>query len=100
VRLDLGGSEAGATVAVTDEGPGIAPDELPRIFERYYRVERTSGKEGLGLFISRLLVEANGGTLRVDSKRGKGSTFRVMLPVTLPARPGTGVPAGFLAHPG
>jgi signal transduction histidine kinase len=102
VRLDLGGSEAGATVAVTDEGPGIAPDELPRISERYYRGERTSGKEGLGLglFISRLLVEAHGGTLRVDSERGKGSTFRVMLPVTLPARPGTGAPAGFLAHPG
>lgn len=71
---------------VRDSGPGIPPDELPRIFERFYRVEksraRTDGGRGagLGLAIVRELVEAHGGTISVASPPGEGATFTVRLP--------------------
>ncbi|TAK29540.1 MAG: response regulator [Chloroflexota bacterium] len=64
--------------AVVDEGAGISPQELPRLFERYYRVQADRpGKEGLGLglYITRGLVEAHGGHIWVESEVGKGSTF-------------------------
>lgn len=69
-------------ISVTDDGPGIAPDEQERIFERFYRV-RASGSagSGLGLAIAQGLVELHGGRLRVASSPGRGSTFRVTLPV-------------------
>ena len=71
-------------VAVRDTGPGIAEDDLPLIFERLHRVDpsrtRATGGAGLGLTIARRLVEAQGGTIRVDSEIGKGATFTVELP--------------------
>jgi len=71
-------------VAVEDEGPGIAPDELEKIFRRFYRVEaegtsRPSGV-GLGLAIARRAAEAQGGRIEVDSEVGRGSVFRIVLP--------------------
>ena len=71
--------------AVSDQGPGIAPEELPHLFERYYRTE--AGRErreslGLGLYITRKLVEAHGGRIWAESEPGKGSTFDFSLPVT------------------
>jgi signal transduction histidine kinase len=69
-------------IAVTDEGPGIATDDLDRIFHRYYRGVRHEGEGlGLGLFIVRKLVEAHGGELAVESAVGEGSTFRFTLPL-------------------
>jgi signal transduction histidine kinase len=69
-------------VSVADRGPGIAPDDLPRIFERYYRGQRHEGEGlGLGLFIVRKLVEAHGGRIWADSRPGQGSTFTFTLPV-------------------
>ncbi len=69
-------------VSVADSGPGIAPDDLPRIFERYYRGQRHEGEGlGLGLFIVRKLVEAHGGRIWADSRPGEGAVFTFTLPV-------------------
>ena len=69
-------------VSVADRGPGIPPAELPRVFERFFQHDhgRPSGT-GLGLWISRGLIEAHGGELRVDSVVDEGSTFSFSLPL-------------------
>lgn len=71
-------------VSVEDSGPGIAPHHLPRIFERFYRVDagraRDVGGTGLGLSIAKHLAQQSGGDLGVDSRPGQGSTFFVRLP--------------------
>ncbi|MBX6763827.1 MAG: PAS domain-containing sensor histidine kinase [Rubrobacteraceae bacterium] len=68
----------GGRIAVEDEGEGISPEELPRIFERFYKGPG-SGGFGLGLSICRDLVEGMGGTVRVSSREGEGSTFEIEL---------------------
>jgi signal transduction histidine kinase len=66
---------------VTDAGPGIPTSERDRIFDRFYRVNKNGASgAGLGLAIARWAVEAHGGTIRVDSKQGAGSTFLISLP--------------------
>ncbi len=74
----------GVRIAIRDTGPGIEPRHLPRIFERFYRVDsgrsRDLGGTGLGLAIVKHLTEAMGGTVGVDSAIGHGSTFSVLLP--------------------
>jgi signal transduction histidine kinase len=78
-------------VALSDTGDGIPPDEVPRIFDRFYRVEksrsRAHGGVGLGLSIARTLTELQGGRITVESTPGQGSTFVVWLPASeaLPA---------------
>jgi PAS domain S-box-containing protein len=69
-------------IAVTDQGIGIAPDDQPLIFDRFYRVEQMRKAEGtgLGLYITKRLVEAHGGRIWVESEAGKGSTFSFTLP--------------------
>ncbi|HEY1695772.1 MAG TPA: ATP-binding protein [Polyangiaceae bacterium] len=71
-------------LAVRDDGPGIPPEHLPRVFERFYRVDagrsRDVGGTGLGLSIVRHMVEAMRGDVRVESEVGRGSTFVVTLP--------------------
>jgi signal transduction histidine kinase len=73
------------TVAVTDTGPGIPPENLPRLFDRFYRVDRSrtrsTGGSGLGLAIVKQLVEAQGGRVWATSQAGKGSTFLFRLPI-------------------
>jgi two-component system, OmpR family, phosphate regulon sensor histidine kinase PhoR len=89
VRLDA--TESRAVLQVADTGEGIPAGELPRIFERFYRVDkartRETGGTGLGLAIVRHVAESHGGTVRVDSELGRGSTFTVTLPVTGPPAP-------------
>jgi heavy metal sensor kinase len=73
-----------ACVQVIDAGVGIASEHLPRLFERFYRVDtsrnRAHGGAGLGLSIVKAIVEAHGGTVTVESKLGAGSTFTLRLP--------------------
>jgi signal transduction histidine kinase len=79
-----------AEMLVSDTGPGIAPDELPHLFERFYRTEASmraaTPGTGLGLTIARSLVEAHGGSVAVESELGAGTTFVVSLPLASAAR--------------
>ncbi|HEU4885332.1 MAG TPA: HAMP domain-containing sensor histidine kinase, partial [Longimicrobium sp.] len=70
-------------VQVADTGIGIAPADLPRVFDRFYRADaaRVTGGTGLGLAIARMIAERHRGTLTVESKPGAGSVFTVRLPV-------------------
>ena len=102
-------------IAVADRGVGISPEDLPRIFDRFHQGERAITREtegaGLGLYITKRLVEAMGGTIEVSSAPGRGSTFTVTLPApggpespaggpAGSARPGTGGPASARSVPG
>ena len=73
-----------AIVEISDEGIGISEEELPRVFERFYRVDRdrsrNSGGTGLGLAIVKHLVEAHHGKIEVESSVGKGTTMRLIFP--------------------
>jgi len=72
-------------VAVTDTGQGIPAEDLPNIFERFYRVDksraRATGGTGLGLTIAKRLIEAHGGKIEAQSEAGKGSRFSFTIPV-------------------
>jgi two-component system, OmpR family, sensor histidine kinase BaeS len=74
-----------AVLEVSDTGTGIAPEDLPHVFDRFWRADksrsRSTGGSGLGLAITRHLVEAHGGTVSVASEAGHGSTFRISLPL-------------------
>lgn len=88
VRVEVASSDGASTVRVIDRGIGVLPDHLPLLFERFYRAGATgAGGLGLGLYITRMLVEAHGGRIAADSKPGAGSTFTVTLPLAPP--PGT-----------
>jgi signal transduction histidine kinase len=84
VRLSARPVPRGAELAVSDQGPGIPPEDLPRVFERFYRVEkgrsREAGGTGLGLAIVKHVAEAHGGRAWVDSRPGKGAVFRIFVP--------------------
>ncbi len=84
VNLNAKATAAQVVIEVSDTGMGIPRDELPRIFERFYRVEkgrsRAKGGTGLGLAIVRHLVQALGGSISVESRVNSGSLFRVELP--------------------
>ena len=69
-------------VIIADTGIGIATDQLPRIFDRFYRVEtsRTTHGAGLGLAIAQDIAHAHGSTITVQSMSGIGTTFRIRLP--------------------
>jgi signal transduction histidine kinase len=78
------GKPGEVALVVTDTGPGIPADSLPRLFERFYRLPDSEGFSegtGLGLSIARKIVEEHGGRLEVESEVGKGTTFRCCLPI-------------------
>lgn len=77
VRLRVDRNAAGPVIAVVDSGPGIDEDRLPRLFERF---QRSDSGSGLGLAIARRVVERHGGTIRVQTLHGTGSTFTIELP--------------------
>ena len=89
VRVRVWEADDGAGLAVADTGPGIAPEHLRRVFDRFYRLDparsRARGGSGLGLAICRELVEAHGGRIRAESVEGAGSTFSLALPIQPPA---------------
>jgi signal transduction histidine kinase len=72
-----------AVIEVSDTGEGMAPEDLPKVFERFFRADKArqrSGGSGIGLAIVKTIVEAHGGDVAVESKEGQGSTFRLSLP--------------------
>lgn len=73
------------TIAVSDTGPGIAPGDLPKVFDRFWRADgsrsRATGGSGLGLSIARRLARAHGGDITATSRLGRGSTFTIDVPV-------------------
>jgi two-component system phosphate regulon sensor histidine kinase PhoR len=85
-------ARAGVTLAVSDDGHGIAAEHLPRLTERFYRVDRgrsrAVGGTGLGLAIVKHIVNRHRGQLAIDSREGEGSTFTVWLPLGRVATPG------------
>jgi two-component system sensor histidine kinase KdpD len=91
VSVHVRRSGSRAVVRVVDQGPGIDPGERARIFEPFYRGSQSAGEpwggSGLGLAIAKGFVEANGGTISVDSLPGQGSSFVVSLPIEQPAVP-------------
>ena len=77
VTLTVERGSGGPAIAVADHGPGIEEDRLPRLFERF---QRSDSGSGLGLAIARRVVERHGGTIKVKTTRGAGSTFTIELP--------------------
>jgi len=84
-KADEAASQEWVEVTISDSGAGIPPEDLPHIFERFWRGEksrsRASGGSGLGLSIAKHMVELHGGTISAESELDKGSTFRFTLPV-------------------
>jgi signal transduction histidine kinase len=80
-------SEGGsALIKVIDDGPGIDPEHLERIFQRFFRVPETRMSvrgSGLGLYICRKIINAHQGTIKAESEIGKGTTFYITIPLTL-----------------
>ena len=83
IRVSTRGENGVAIVTIADTGQGIAAEDLPHIFERFYRADksrsRAAGRSGLGLAISKAIVDAHGGTIEVTSQPGAGTTFTVRL---------------------
>ena len=84
VKISTGHDANSIIVSVSDNGIGIPREDLPHVFERFYKADkaRTGGGSGLGLAIARHTVQAHGGDIRVQSEEGKGSTFSFNLPLS------------------
>jgi signal transduction histidine kinase len=102
IRLATGSEGDRAWVAVADEGPGIAPEDQPHVFDRFWRADkarsRADGGTGLGLAIVRQIAESHGGRVRLQSKVGVGSSFVIWLPVAgdtsePPSKPASSAPS-------
>jgi PAS domain S-box-containing protein len=82
IKIRVVAEEGEALLSVRDSGPGIDPAHVPHLFDRFYRANTGSSGLGLGLYISRILVEAHAGRIWADSQPGHGSTFTIALPRT------------------
>ncbi len=84
IRLEASGDGANAIIRITDNGIGIAKEDLPRAFTRFDRINeagvRGEAALGLGLPLTRQFVEAHGGTVELQSKKGKGTTVTLTIP--------------------
>jgi heavy metal sensor kinase len=88
VTVRVSRDDGHAEISVSDDGPGIAPEHHARLFERFYRVDRSRSRElggsGLGLSLVKLAADAHGGRVDVESVPGQGTTFRLTVPVRRP----------------
>lgn len=86
VRVLAAADKERVTISVVDSGPGISAEDVPRLFERFYRASGTRRKDGLGLglYITKMLVEAHAGRVWVESEPGKGSVFHVAFGTLVP----------------
>ena len=89
VRIGVGRANGRAVLEVADEGPGLTADQAPRVFDRFYRTDRSrtrtgSANAGLGLAIARSLARAHDGDLELDTTLGQGACFRLTLPLADP----------------
>ena len=86
IEIDVKEGKMDVLIRVRDHGVGIAPEHLPRLFERFYRIDKARSREqggtGLGLAIAKHIVQAHGGNIEVESTPGKGSVFTIILPRT------------------
>src|SRR5262249_42186106 len=84
VHAALSAQNGTVSLTISDTGRGIAREDLPRVFERFYRADKarsdSSGSSGLGLAIVKAIVEAHGGTIEASSEPGRATTFVVRLP--------------------
>jgi heavy metal sensor kinase len=84
IRIAVVSQENRVLIEVSDQGPGIPPEQIHKIFDRFYRVDKARSREmrgvGLGLAIARWAVESHGGSITVESEVGKGCLFRISLP--------------------
>ncbi len=84
IRVEAGADERGVTFSIADNGVGIDAKDLPLIFERFRQIDGSSTRAyrgmGIGLALAKAFVELHGGTIRVDSQPGQGTTFRIRLP--------------------
>ena len=90
IRIPIARNRDTVRIAVADSGPGIAPEHLPRVFDRFYQAgnaHRGNAHAGLGLAIAKRIVELHGARLEVESDLGRGTSFSFRLPVHVPATP-------------
>jgi len=90
VELSFASAESGVVIKVRDTGAGIPPEQLPRIFEKFYQADNQASARaagtGLGLAIAKQIVEAHGGSIRCESTVGVGTTFIIRLPLRVQRR--------------
>ncbi len=90
VELSVAPVNHSVQIAVRDTGVGIPPEQLPRIFEKFYQADNqrsaSAAGSGLGLAIAKQIVEAHGGTITCDSTLGVGTTFTLTLPIQVKRR--------------
>jgi len=84
IRIDVASAGGRVTIAVSDEGPGIPDEDLTRVFERFYRVDKSRARDpggtGLGLAIVKHLVELQRGRVHAENRPGGGARFLITLP--------------------
>jgi len=80
IRINTAHAEGMVSISIRDEGTGIKKEDMDKIFEPFFTTKQKSEGTGLGLSLSKRLVEANGGTITVESQPGKGSCFTILLP--------------------
>ena len=80
IKVEITQDDKNTMLSVTDTGMGIAPDELPKVTEKFYKGRHSKASSGIGLSIVNEIVLLHGGALKIESEVGKGTTMRVILP--------------------